>query len=91
MNAVLPSSNELLAFARARAGELAAAPPGALRMTRALLRGDASALRARIAESTHEGLRLLIMGEPGPPSERLAREADLRATALGVLRGAGVR
>jgi hypothetical protein len=31
------------------------------------------------------------MGEPGPPSERLAREADLRATALGVLRTAGVR
>jgi small conductance mechanosensitive channel len=48
-------------------------------------------LRARIADSTHEGLRLLIMGDPGPPSERLAREADLRATALGALRGAGVR
>lgn len=48
-------------------------------------------LRARIAESTHEGLRLLIMGEPGPPSERLAREADLRATALGALRTAGCR
>jgi small conductance mechanosensitive channel len=48
-------------------------------------------VRARIAESTHEGLRILVMGEPGPPSERLAREADLRATALGVLRSAGVR
>jgi small conductance mechanosensitive channel len=48
-------------------------------------------VRARIAESTHEGLRLLIMGEPGPPSERLAREADLRATALGALRSAGCR
>jgi small-conductance mechanosensitive channel len=48
-------------------------------------------LRARIADSTHEGLRLLIMGDPGPPSERLAREADLRATALGALRAAGVR
>jgi small conductance mechanosensitive channel len=48
-------------------------------------------VRARIAESTHEGLRILVMGEPGPPSERLAREADLRATALGALRAAGVR
>ncbi|WCB97020.1 hypothetical protein DSM104299_05791 [Baekduia alba] len=48
-------------------------------------------VRARIAESTHEGLRILVMGEPGPPSERLAREADLRATALGALRRAGVR
>jgi small conductance mechanosensitive channel len=48
-------------------------------------------LRARIAESTHEGLRILVMGAPGPPSERLAREADLRATALGALRTAGVR
>jgi small conductance mechanosensitive channel len=48
-------------------------------------------VRARIAQSTHEGLSLLVMGEPGPPSERLAREADLRATALGALRRAGVR
>lgn len=48
-------------------------------------------LRARIAESTHEGVRILVMGDPGPPSERLAREADLRATALGALRAAGVR
>ncbi len=52
---------------------------------------DLDGVRARIAESTHEGLRILVMGEPGPPSERLAREADLRATALGVLRTAGVR
>jgi small conductance mechanosensitive channel len=48
-------------------------------------------VRARLAESTHEGLRLLVMGEPGPPSERLAREAELRATALEALRKAGVR
>jgi enoyl-CoA hydratase/carnithine racemase len=50
VNAVLPSGPELLAFARARAGDLAASPPQALRTTRALLRGDPSALRARIAE-----------------------------------------
>jgi small conductance mechanosensitive channel len=48
-------------------------------------------VRARIAESTFEGLRILVMGAPGPPSERLAREGDLRALALATLRGAGVR
>jgi small-conductance mechanosensitive channel len=48
-------------------------------------------VRARIAESTHEGVRLLVMADPGPPSERLAREAELRATALGALRAAGCR
>lgn len=48
-------------------------------------------VRARIAETTHEGVRILVMGAPGPPSERLAREGDLRASALGALRGAGVR
>jgi small conductance mechanosensitive channel len=48
-------------------------------------------VRARIAESTSEGLRILVMGEPGPPSERLAREAELRAVALGALRAVGVR
>jgi small-conductance mechanosensitive channel len=48
-------------------------------------------VRARIADMTHEGVRILVMGTPGAPSERLAREADLRATALGALRGAGVR
>ena len=48
-------------------------------------------VRARVAESTHEGVRLLVMGDPGPPSERLAREAALRELALGALRGAGVR
>jgi len=31
------------------------------------------------------------MGVPGPPSERLAREGDLRAEALGTLRRAAVR
>jgi small conductance mechanosensitive channel len=48
-------------------------------------------VRARIAESTHEGLRILVMSQPGPPSERPAREGDLRATALGALRAAGLR
>jgi len=48
VNAIVPSTGELAAFARQRAEELAACPPAALRMTRALLRGDADALRARI-------------------------------------------
>jgi enoyl-CoA hydratase/carnithine racemase len=50
VNAVFPTTGEALAFARARATELAAAPPQALRTTRALLKGDPAALRARIAE-----------------------------------------
>ena len=47
--------------------------------------------RGRIAEATPEGLRILVMGDPGAPSERLAREGDLRAGALRALREAGVR
>lgn len=48
-------------------------------------------VRVRIAETTHEGIRLLVMGEPGLASERLAREAALRELALATLREAGVR
>jgi small-conductance mechanosensitive channel len=48
-------------------------------------------VRARIAEITHEGLRILVMGLPGPPAERLAQEGELRATALAALRQAAVR
>jgi small conductance mechanosensitive channel len=48
-------------------------------------------VRARVAESTHEGVRLLVMGDPGPPAERLAREAALRELALATLRGANAR
>jgi small-conductance mechanosensitive channel len=48
-------------------------------------------VRARVAETTVDGFRILVMSAPGPPSERLAREGDLRATALGALRTAGVR
>jgi enoyl-CoA hydratase/carnithine racemase len=47
VNAVVPAS-ELGAFARARAEELAACPPAALRMTRSLMRGDPAVLRARM-------------------------------------------
>jgi enoyl-CoA hydratase/carnithine racemase len=47
LNAIVPAA-ELGAFARARAEELASAPPAALRMTRALIRGDTAVLRARI-------------------------------------------
>jgi enoyl-CoA hydratase/carnithine racemase len=50
VNAVLASTDELTAFARARAEELASSPPGALRTTRALFRGDRGALRDRIAD-----------------------------------------
>jgi small-conductance mechanosensitive channel len=52
---------------------------------------EALGVRARIAEATHEGLRMVVMGDPAPPSERLQREGDLRAGALKALREAGVR
>jgi len=51
----------------------------------------ATGARARIAEATHDGLRVLVMGDPALPSERLAREGDLRAAALRALREAGAR
>jgi enoyl-CoA hydratase/carnithine racemase len=50
VNAVLPSTSELVAFARARAEELASCPPRAVHMTRALFRGDRELLRARVQE-----------------------------------------
>jgi small-conductance mechanosensitive channel len=42
----------------------------------------------RVAEATEGGLRIAVAGPPVPPSERLAREAALRAEALRVLRSA---
>jgi small-conductance mechanosensitive channel len=48
-------------------------------------------VRARIAEITQDGLRILVMGRPGAPAERLAAEGELRATALAALRDAAVR
>jgi small-conductance mechanosensitive channel len=59
--------------------------------TRALEAIAAAQARGRVAEVTHEGIRLLVIGDPSPPSERLAREGDLRAAALRALREAGVR
>jgi small conductance mechanosensitive channel len=59
--------------------------------TRALEAIDELGARARVAESAHEGLRLLVIGDPVPPSERLEKEAELRAAALRVLREAGLR
>jgi enoyl-CoA hydratase/carnithine racemase len=49
VNAVLPSAQELLAFSRERASDLAKSPPGAIRMTKAMLR-DRDAMRARVRE-----------------------------------------
>jgi small-conductance mechanosensitive channel len=45
----------------------------------------------RITEVTDTGIRVQIAGPPVPPQERLAREAELRALALRVLREAGCR
>jgi small conductance mechanosensitive channel len=46
---------------------------------------------ARIAEVTDVGIRLQVAGPPVPPSERLAREGELRAQVLRALREAGCR
>jgi small-conductance mechanosensitive channel len=59
--------------------------------SRALQAIEATGARGRIAEVTQDGIRLLVMDDPAPPSERLQREGDLRASALRALREAGVR
>jgi small conductance mechanosensitive channel len=46
---------------------------------------------ARIAEVTDTGIRIQVAGPPVPPSERLAREGELRAEVLRALREAGSR
>jgi small-conductance mechanosensitive channel len=45
---------------------------------------------AHIADITETGTRVLVSGPPVPPSERLEREAALRARALAALREAGI-
>jgi small conductance mechanosensitive channel len=45
---------------------------------------------ARVADVTETGVQLLVAGPPVAPSDRLAREADLRARTLGALREAGI-
>jgi enoyl-CoA hydratase/carnithine racemase len=52
VNAVLPQS-ELMAHAMGKAAELAAKPRAALLATRRLMRGDAEAVKARMAEEMH--------------------------------------
>jgi small conductance mechanosensitive channel len=59
--------------------------------TRALEAISAAGARGRVAETTPEGIRVLVMGDPAAPSERIAREGDLRASALRALREADVR
>jgi small conductance mechanosensitive channel len=46
---------------------------------------------ARISQVTAEGIQILVAGPPVAPSQRLAREGDLRAAALAALRQAGCR
>jgi small-conductance mechanosensitive channel len=46
---------------------------------------------ARIAEITDTGIRIQVAGPPVAPSERIAREGDLRARTLRALREAGCR
>jgi small conductance mechanosensitive channel len=48
------------------------------------------AREARIADVTESGIAVLVAGPPVATSDRLAREADLRADALRALREAGI-
>ena len=48
------------------------------------------AREARIADVTENGIAVLVAGPPVPPSDRIAREAGLRAAALRALREAGI-
>jgi small-conductance mechanosensitive channel len=59
--------------------------------TKALESLHAMGVRARIAEVTFEGMRVLVMGDAAPVADRLVREGDLRRDALRALREAGVR
>jgi small-conductance mechanosensitive channel len=47
-------------------------------------------LLVRIADVTPDGVRIALIADPVPALERAQREADLRAAALRVLRGAGL-
>jgi enoyl-CoA hydratase/carnithine racemase len=63
VNAIVSSVSELGAYARQKAEELAACPPAALRATRALMRGDPAALRARIQSEAAAFARCLTSPE----------------------------
>jgi enoyl-CoA hydratase/carnithine racemase len=58
VNAVCPAA-DLDALLRARAAVLAAKPPAALRLTKALLKGDGASVSARIAEESRHFMRQL--------------------------------
>ena len=71
VNALVPQA-ELIAHAMAKAAALAAKPRAALLATRRLMRGDAEALKARMAEEMHAfsaalGLARGACGLPGVP------------------------
>jgi small-conductance mechanosensitive channel len=57
----------------------------------AALRAALPETTVRVAESTHEGVRLLITGAPTFPGERVAAESELREGSLRALREAGTR
>jgi small conductance mechanosensitive channel len=67
------------------------APNGDESVALAALETLDDARAARIAEVTDAGIRIQVAGPPVAPSERLAREGELRAQALRALREAGCR
>jgi hypothetical protein len=57
----------------------------------AALDGLEEVTSARVAEVTDTGIRIQVAGPPVAPSERIAREGELRVVALHALREAGCR
>jgi small conductance mechanosensitive channel len=55
------------------------------------LRAALGTVGVRLAESTVEGSRLLLLGDPAPPQRRAGLEHELRERALRALRDAGCR
>jgi len=56
-----------------------------------VLHGALPEAKATLAEVATEGTRLALAGEPGVPSTKAAREAELRTRAYGALHAAGLR
>jgi small-conductance mechanosensitive channel len=55
-----------------------------------VLRGLDDVRDARLSDVTETAVQVLVAGPPVPPGQRIAREAQLRATTLGALREAGI-
>jgi len=63
VNEVVTAPDDLLAFARARAAEVAAQPPRAARLTKALARGDSAEILARVHQEAKHFAESVVSDE----------------------------